>query len=413
MSAPHIAGLGALMKQKFPTWSPMAIKSAMMTTARQTTDAGKPIQWSQADATPLNFGAGEVVPGKSYNPGLVYDSGVVDWYDYACSINQLQTVGGADYCASRPAKAASDLNYPSISIGKLAGSQTVTRTVTNVEKSAMQYRAQVEAPAGTTVTVSPERLTVAPGRSATFTVTITRTDAALGQYTFGALTWVPNNPNHNAVRSPIAVNPVAVAAPGEVTGSGVSGSQEISLRAGFTGTLNTDVDGLVPSTRSVVSGESIGSAIDAYQIFSVPAGTKVTRFATFGSEVSAEDIDLYFFRLNATGTITRLAASGNDGSDEEITLRNLPAGNYVAGVNFWSVPRGQTASAPIHIWNVGDADAGNLTVEPSSVQVTQSQQVTLTANWSGLDDANRRYLGQVNYLEGSNVSGSTLVTVNP
>ena len=248
MSAPHIAGLGALLKQKYPTWSPMAIKSAMMTTARQTTNEGNPIMRGSAVATPLNFGAGEVVPGKSYNPGLVYDSNVMDWYTYACSINQLQLVGGAGLCAQLPSKDASDLNYPSIAIGDLAGSQTVTRTVTNVTKQAMQYRAKVEAPAGTKVSVSPSKITVRPGGTATFKVTITRTDAPLRSYTFGSLTWVPNSKKFESVRSPIAVRPVALAAPGEVGGSGTAGSTGITVTPGFSGTLTTDVDGLLPST---------------------------------------------------------------------------------------------------------------------------------------------------------------------
>ena len=249
MSAPHIAGLGALLKQENPKWSPMAIKSAMMTTARQTTDAGKPIQWAGGDATPLNFGSGEVVPPRSYDPGLVYDSSARDWLAYACAIGQLQLVGGSADCAKLPAIDPSDLNYPSIGIGKLAGVQAVTRTVTNVTKSAMQYRAQVEAPAGTAVKVVPDKITVRPGGTATFKVIIARTTAPLNEYTFGSLTWVPNSPKLNAVRSPIAVKPVAFAAPDEVTGTVAGGSTQISVTPGYTGTMNTDVDGLIPSTE--------------------------------------------------------------------------------------------------------------------------------------------------------------------
>ncbi|UJH70310.1 S8 family serine peptidase [Ornithinimicrobium sp. INDO-MA30-4] len=62
MSAPHIAGLAALMMQQYPDWSPSAVKSAMMTTARDVNTAGDPIQRNGEDASPLDFGAGEVVP---------------------------------------------------------------------------------------------------------------------------------------------------------------------------------------------------------------------------------------------------------------------------------------------------------------------------------------------------------------
>ncbi|MFK5635291.1 S8 family serine peptidase [Ornithinimicrobium sp. LYQ103] len=410
MSAPHVAGLGALLKQKFPTWSPMAIKSAMMTTARQTTDAGEPIQWSQGDATPLNFGSGEVVPARSYNPGLVYDSDWQDWYAYACSIEQLQLVGGAGYCDAQEPMDPSDLNYPSIAVGDLAGQQTVTRTVTNVTKQAMQYRAQVEAPAGTTVTVTPSKMTLTPGAKATYKVTITRTDAPLGDYTFGALTWVPNSPKFNAVRSPIAIRPVALAAPGEVVGAGTSGSTDISVIPGFTGTLGTDVDGLLASTVKQQPVIKQAGTLDGYFFFGVAAGTKVTRVATYSDEVAAGDIDLNVYRFTPPSSITLVGTSGNGDSTEDVTLRNLAPGTYVAAVDLYSTE--VTVTAPVHVWNLGDKAEGNLTVDPSSPSVTQGQAATINASWTGLDAA-KRYLGQVNFLDGSIVAGSTLVTVNP
>ncbi|SOC56871.1 S8 family serine peptidase [Ornithinimicrobium cerasi] len=411
MSAPHIAGLGALLKDKYPTWSPMAIKSAMMTTARQTDDEGQPIQWSQGDATPLNYGAGEVQPGRSYNPGLVYDSTSTDWYAYACAIGQLQLVGGAGICGQVPEIDPSDLNYPSIAVGDLAGKQIITRTVTNVTKQAMQYRAQVEAPAGTTVTVSPSKMTLTPGAKATYKVTITRTTAPIGEYTFGALTWAPNSPKFNAVRSPIAIRPVALAAPGEVVGSGTAGTTEISVIPGFAGTLGTEVDGLLASSGGTVTVNPRAGLQDAAFFHEVPAGTKVVRVATFSDEVTASDIDLNFYRYDAAAnTISLVASSGNGDSTEEVTVRDLAPGRYYVALDNYSGEPGATAR--VHLWNLGDKAEGNLTVSPASVAVTQGTATTVTAAWNGLD-ATKRYLGQVNFLEGSTVAGSTLVTVNP
>ncbi|MDO5740601.1 MAG: S8 family peptidase [Ornithinimicrobium sp.] len=409
MSAPHIAGLGALLKQKYPTWSPMAIKSAMMTTARQTTDAGEPIPWAAGDATPLNFGAGEVVPGKSYSPGLVYDSTPSDWLAYTCAIDQLQTIGYTELCEQLPEIDPSDLNYPSIAVGDLAGSQTVTRTVTNPHKSAMQYRAMVEAPAGTTVTVSPSKLTVTPGRTATFKVTITRTTAALNDYTFGALTWVSNKKGMNAVRSPIAIRPVALSGPAEVIGTGTAGSVELTVTPGFTGTLDTDVDGLIPSDVTPLTVSPAPGPLDKYVFVDVPAGTSVTRVATYGDEVAAKDIDLNVYRFTPPNSISLVGSSGNEGSTEEVTL-DLEPGTYVIAVdNYSGEPRAQV---PLHLWLVGDTAEGNLTVTPASVQVIQGTPTTLTAAWTGLAPA-ERYLGKVNYLTDGKVAGSTLVTVNP
>ena len=85
MSSPHIAGIGALMKQAHPDWTPAMIKSALMTTASQLRNNGSPIAGG-----PFAYGAGQVVPNSAIDPGLVYNAGFNDWLAFLCGTGRCR-----------------------------------------------------------------------------------------------------------------------------------------------------------------------------------------------------------------------------------------------------------------------------------------------------------------------------------
>ncbi|QSB05107.1 S8 family serine peptidase [Natronoglycomyces albus] len=209
MSAPHIAGLAALIASANPDWSPAMIKSAMMTTAYTDDSAGEAIVTAHGDeATPLHYGAGHVDGSRMFNPGLVYDADFIDWTSYGCGLGQFESVPElALMCEFVDPIEPSQLNYPSVSVGSLEGSYTVTRTVTNVDDFTGVYFAHVEAPAGIDVRVSKRTLVVRPGQTASFDVTFTHAGAPSGEYSFGAITWIDSRGHQ--VRSPLVVQPVA------------------------------------------------------------------------------------------------------------------------------------------------------------------------------------------------------------
>ena len=235
MSSPHVAGLGALLTQAHRDWSPAAIKSALMTTGYDTIDGDV-----------FAHGAGHVAPNLAVDPGLVYENGFNDWRNF------LKGQGLCNFCfGATPATAikATDLNLASIAIGKLAGIQSTTRTVTNVGSETEKYTASVTGMNGVDVDVSPSSFTLAPGASQTFTVTFTtERGAALGEYTSGSLTW--SNKAHK-VRSPLVVKPVALAAPTEVSGTGTAQSYGITF--GYSGPFAMSTRGLLAATQHASS----------------------------------------------------------------------------------------------------------------------------------------------------------------
>ncbi len=120
MSSPHVAGLAAFMMGVHPEWSPMAVKSAMMTTAYDLKKAdGSP------DTNPFNEGAGHVDPKKFLDPGLVVTSTPAEWIGFIKG--QGASIPGTE---SIPATPATDLNIPSMAKGQVTSSVVIKRTFT-------------------------------------------------------------------------------------------------------------------------------------------------------------------------------------------------------------------------------------------------------------------------------------------
>jgi subtilisin family serine protease len=402
MSSPHVAGVAALLTQAKPSWSPAAMRSAMATTAHQAIVGGY---------NPFGAGSGQVQPNKAVNPGLVYEAG---FGDYLSFLKGQGLIGNAV-----PAIDASDLNQPSLSVGDLAGVQTLTRTVTNVGGAAASYTATVVAPAGFTVNVNPASFNIAAGGTQQYTVTITRTDAApLNTYRFGSLTWSDGS---HSVKSPIVVRPVAISAPAQLNLTGASGATSYEIRMGYNGTLAYAKRGLIPSqvfsgtvpddpTSNFNTGNPAGNqGISTHDIV-VPAGTSVFRISMFDAETDGDDdIDLYLYRVNADSSLTLVGVSGGGTSAEQIQLANPTAATYRLFVHGWETD-GPDANYSLHSWTLGTTDAGNMTVTgPDTATIGGTGTVNLS--WTGLD-AGKRYLGTILYQQGATTHGTSIVRVD-
>lgn len=427
MATPHIAGVAALLMSKHPDWSPMEVKSAMMTTANPLDNMGNPIQGATGNANPFDMGSGEVDPGPAFDPGLVYNSGTVDWVEYSCGVGVHLFSGSTDLCTVFPAIKANQLNYPSIAAGALPGTQTITRTVTDVDGGGAtdHYTVQVTNPDGYDVSVSPSQFDIKSGQSVTYTVTLTRTTAPLNAYRFGQLVWTDGNGqgHGHSVRSPISIQGVALSAPSTASGTGASGSQELSLVAGYDGTLNTSVQGLaksdVTSTPLVQdSAHPFNTAAPATSDattrvdVTIPSGTALARWATFADDYAAgRDVDIFLYRVGSGGSLTFLGQSAGGTASESLTLRNPTAGNtYALFVNVFDAGgEGNPLTVMPNIFLVPNTDSGNMTATPTSQSVTLGNPAPVTLSWSGL--ASGRWLGIVNYDDGTNAIGSTTVSV--
>jgi len=423
MASPHVAGIAALLKQQHPGWSPAAIKSALMTTARTTLPDGRngAMAWdSSARNTgqlPWAQGAGFVEPSSAVDPGLVYDASEIDWARFLCGINAR--VYTAATCQAIGTITAYNLNLASLTAANVLGSQTLVRTVRNVGSASATYNVTEAAVPGYTVEVTPQTLTIAAGQKGSFSVKLTRTTAPLATWAYGRLVW--SDGVHN-VRSPLTVRGTALAAPGLLSSEASTGNKVVTIGTGVSGAIGNVKSGVLPAVQEarLVGQATTDSSLDLatcragggegvnVHSFSVAPGTLAARWSLFDSDTdggAASDLDLIVVKPDNT-----VANSGNAGSNERVQLDAPAPGNYKVCVIGYE-PVGGAANYKLSSWLLapGASNGDFKVLMPTTAFIGKTMSVTMS--WQNLAP-NVRHLGAVNFMQGATLLGTTMLEVD-
>jgi subtilisin family serine protease len=417
MSTPHVAGVAALLLQAHPDWSPSAVKSALMTTAHQSLTGSD----GETAALPFDYGAGHIVPNDSVDPGLVYDVSADDYDAFACGIASAGVTQERcdELSAAGYSFAGADLNQPSIAVERLTNERTVRRSVTNVSDQSGSYVATVVAPAGIGVNVVPASITLGPGQTATFDVTFSFESGPLDLWRFGSLTW---NDGTHSVYSTIAIRPVSVTAPVQVTEFGADGTLSFPVEFGYTGTYSAGIHGLrLPlildgfvdnDPTKTFSFRSVNGV--TMHLIDVPVDEAYLRFALFDTLTDGnDDLDMYVYYCPDNVNCTKLGDSGEASSQEEFNVLLPAAGRYavlVHGFETDQVSGGPGANYSLLGWSFGLVDdQGNMTASgPAFVNAGTVENITV--NWTGLLP-DTIYLGGISHNTPQGLSAITVIRI--
>ncbi len=439
MSSPHIAGLAALFKESNPEWTPAQIKSSLMTTARQ--NLTKEDGVTQAD--PFDFGAGHAAPVNALDPGLVYSANYNDYLAFLCGIgNETYVSNLGTSCdvlsSSGFSTEPSQLNIASIGIAELSGSESITRTVTNVTESDSVYNATIEAPEGVDVTITTfdengnelqdGLLSVKAGESASYVLNFSSTDAAVfNEWAFGSITLSDNN-NHN-VRSPIAIKvvpEVSIEVPETISGELNRGRLTFPVKMLYSGATSTDFAGFVApfgSTETVSQDPDSEFSFNedglATHLFHIPEGTQVARFSLVdglvGDGAGNVDLDLYVYRCDQW-SCTQVGQSLNAASNEDVILvnpeprANVDVGDvYLIWVHGYNLAGAQSLEYTMPVWIADSKESTSRVI--SSTRAIEGRFNNVTIMTRGLTEGT--FMGGITFYDDQGVAqGTTVVEIN-
>ncbi|MEE4185359.1 MAG: S8 family serine peptidase [Gammaproteobacteria bacterium] len=447
-SSPQVAGVAALLKEAHPDWGPSALKSALMTSARQNILKAA----GGAAADPFDFGAGHVVPNDSLNPGLVYETTREEYDSYLCTVG-LARITDAE-CAALRAQGfdldARDINLPSVAVTELAGTVEVRRRVRNVGPAA-NYRVEFTTPPGVELEVEPATLSLAEDATAEFTLRFNADGSRLGEALFGSYTWVSDS---QRVYSPFTVTPAVIAITPEVIAGGSAGSASIDVQFGYSGNYAAQPFGLeqpcvLPDNTlddTICTNTSPATVADdpnnSYR-FTDPPATGVRRFfvdtdpgntqpngtgglyfrAALYDELTDgnDDLDLYLYYcvdIDDNGDCEQVievdSSQGDGTSDERVEDANARVGEYIIDVHGFDTDAtvgGPGAEFCIFTWSFAPAtDAGNLAIGGVPPGATPGTTASLSTSWSGLSDG--LWLGGIQHRQDDQLLGYTLLEID-
>jgi minor extracellular serine protease Vpr len=165
MAAPHVTGAVALMKELHPTWTINQIRSVLMSTSIQTVYQPDGVTL----ATPFNIGAGRMDLERALNAGVTFDSA-------------------------------------SFSAGECLGHCEWHNTIKNISDTTTTWQAHVRIREHVSIAVTPTQVTLPPGLSADFLVTIDAT-RAVSEWHYGEIIWRDTSGVHPDAYMPIVVTP--------------------------------------------------------------------------------------------------------------------------------------------------------------------------------------------------------------
>lgn len=356
MSSPHIAGMAALLTQQFPEWGPSQKKSALMTTAYQDM-----LDYDGSVPTPFVFGSGHADVLAARTPGFTYNSVWTDYSAYLCGRGRDEIVlEFAGFSCAAFANAgfsfdATQLNYPSIAIANLVGSEVVVREVTDVTGADQSYDVSLDLPTGITATVLvPDGegnfvpgtvMNVPADGSALYGLILEVGEGAVfEEWSFGSITFT----NGELVnRSPIAMRPappLVIDVPERVTVSlSRRGNATFPVQYAYSGKTSMESQGLATpfgSAGTVFQDADQSFAFNeaglGIHFIEVPEGSSLARFSLFDDlvELPDTDLDLILYRCIDFSCST-VTDSLNGGSDENIELVNPDAAFGNSGRDFY------------------------------------------------------------------------------
>ncbi|VVA32685.1 PREDICTED: subtilisin [Prunus dulcis] len=192
------------IKTFHPDWSPAAIKSSLMTTA-------KPMNGTSTFPGEFSYGSGHIDPVKAIDPGLVYDASKEDYIRLLCIVldeAKVRHISGNNSTCPKDSEKGSpkDHNYASLAANITPMKPfTVTfhRTVKNVGLANSAYEAKIMPNPKFDIKVDPEVLSL--NEEKTFNLTIVGEGCPDGSHVFAELVWYDGT---HSVRSPILVSSV-------------------------------------------------------------------------------------------------------------------------------------------------------------------------------------------------------------
>jgi hypothetical protein len=399
MATPHITGSSVLVKAIHPNWTPMQIKSAMMTTATKayTTDGS-------AEADPTVAGAGRIDLTEATRASLLFD-------ETATNFTNANPDAGGD---------PSQLNLASYYHFNCVGTCSFPRTVSSALPASGNWTIAVTGLPDGSYSLDKTSLSLAGGASTSYTLSIDATKLTEGQWTYGKLTLTSSDSTLPVQHLPIAIrsstpalraSPTPLAAHAAVGQTvtqpltvGNAGNQGLNwsistttLKAPLTSNPYNDAANGIPGRTVVTSGTSTAiTSTNANNYY------EADYFDIFAAGTTVDSVSLYGFGYNSTNgavaastIVTQLALriyadngsnqpSGRPGvTTDTAPIYQFPAaagglGPTAAGVSFGG---GASWSQSINL-NLAAASAPTATMTtPGRYWVSMTPSMTSANTW--------------------------------